>query len=104
MKNLQIQMYTHMGYCSKLTVVIESFSDVVYLARIPVLLLDQGSKKSSSFSWLPDSSLDTEDACEQGNYNFMKRKETKRKKYTFYVTLIANFQSLSHITEDTNLR
>ena len=67
MKTLQIHVYTRMEYCSKLTVVIESFSDVVYLARIPVLLLDQGSKKSSSFSVLSDSSLDREDAYEKGN-------------------------------------
>lgn len=64
-----MHVYTCMDYCSKLTVVIESFSDVVYLARIPVLLLDQGSKKSSSFSRLPDSSLDREDACEKGHQN-----------------------------------
>jgi len=51
--------------------VIDSFSDVVYLARIPVLLLDQGSKKSSSLSLLPRSSLDREDACEEKK----KRKE-----------------------------
>jgi len=51
----------------------------VYLARIPVLLLDQGSKKSSSFSLLPDCSLDREDACEKGNYSFKKRKETRNK-------------------------
>ena len=44
----------------------ESFSDVVYLARIPDLLLDQGSKKSSSLSLLLDSPIDdSEDACEK---------------------------------------
>ena len=69
MKYLQIHINTCMEYCSKLTVVIESFSDVVYLARIPVLLLDQGSKKSSSFSCLPDSSLDREDTCEKVHSN-----------------------------------
>ena len=31
---------------------IESFSDVVYFARMPDLLLDQGSKKSSSLSFV----------------------------------------------------
>ena len=43
----------------------ESFSDVVYLARIPDLLLDQGSKKSSSLSLFLDSSSDKEDAYQK---------------------------------------
>ena len=40
---------------------IESFSDVVYFARMPDLLLDQGSKKSSSLSFVLDPPLGKDD-------------------------------------------
>ena len=49
----------------------ESFSDVVYLARIPALLLDQGSKKSSSLSLLLDSPLGTEGDCKTNNHKIV---------------------------------
>ena len=49
----------------------ESFSDVVYLARIPALLLDQGSKKSSSLSLLLDSPLGTEGDCKANNHKIV---------------------------------
>lgn len=41
----------------------ESFSDVVYLARMPDLLLDQGSKKSSSLSLVLDSLFGKDGDC-----------------------------------------
>lgn len=69
-------MCTHRAF--QLTVVIDSFSDVVYLARIPDRLLDQGSKKSSSLLLLLDSPLDKEDACEKGKSFFLKEKKEKK--------------------------